>query len=327
MPLPDSFASKFENIISKFIWRGHLTNNVLSRDTICLPKERGGLGVPHLRLKCKSLFLKQMFRAITGQGQSRDHYDFWLGKRMNIPFLPSYLHHIRGVRGSEKDITPPFFTYSLKLINEVFNDNIITPNEIFSVTAKQLYNAFSESLPSAKIEETYPEHDWPRTWKLLSNKVLSSESVSFMYLITHERVGTRERGHRLMPNKYPTSNCPRCTRSDESIKHCYIECSFVSDVWAWIYSKIIHLDPFLGEHDDLCLLQLKFSSSIHDNAIIWLLGNFISLVEREVVSKNNILSLPFVIGFFRQLKTSHSTQALPDISFIPGIDWDNEGIG
>ena len=148
-----------------------------------------------------------------------------------------------------------------------------------------------------------------------------------MYLIIHERVGTRERGHRLMPNKYQTSNCPRCTRSVESIKHRYIECSFVSEVWAWIQGRILHLDPFLGEHDDLCLLQLKFSSSIHDNAITWLLGNFISLVEKEVVSKNNNLSLPFVIGAFRQLKISHSIQALPDIGFIPGIDWDTEGIG
>ena len=186
---------------------------------------------------------------------------------------------------------------------------------------------FTESLPAAKIEESYPGHDWPRTWKLLSNKVLSSESASFMYLIVHERVGTRERGHRLMPTKYLASNCPRCESAVESVKHRYTQCSFVSDAWAWIYRKIINLDPFFIQYDDLSLLHLKFSASIHDNAIIWLLGNFILLVEKETVSKNNRLSLPFVMGYLKQLKISHSVQALPDIGFIPGIDWDNKGIG
>ena len=87
-----------------------------------------------------------------------------------------------------------------------------------------------------------------------------------------------------------------------SIRHRYIQCSFVSDIWVWIYHKILHLDPFLVDLEDFHLIQLKFDASIHDNAIIWLLGNYVLLVEKEVVSKNNKLSLPFVKGFLNNIR-------------------------
>ena len=292
LPLPDNYAKKFEIAISRFVWRGHLTNDVLPRDTVCLPRERGGLGIPHLKLRCKSLFLRQIFRSVTGQGQSKDHFDFWLGKRMNIPFLQSCFYHITGARGSERDLTPQLFKYALNVINQVFDENIITPADIFSITTKQLYMSLSESLPPAGIEERYVDNGWSRTWHLLSSRVLSSEASSALYLLVHERVGTRERGHRLMPNRYTTSTCPRCNTYEESMIHHYIQCGFVSDVCSCIMSTILHLDPFLSNLDDMSVLQLRFPASIHDNAIVWLLGNYIDLVEKEVVCKHHKLDLP-----------------------------------
>ena len=57
LPLPTKYAVMFEKEISAFLWRGQITRNVLSRDTACLPKDRGGLGVPHIRHKCRALFI------------------------------------------------------------------------------------------------------------------------------------------------------------------------------------------------------------------------------------------------------------------------------
>ena len=74
--------------------------------------------------------------------------------------------------------------------------------------------------------------------------------------------------------------------------HRYIQCGFVSDVCSWIMSIILHLDPFLSNLDDMSVLQLRFPASIHDNAIVWLLGNYIDLVEKEVVCKHHKLDLP-----------------------------------
>ena len=51
LPLPDKFATKFETATSQFLWKGHITNNVIARDTMSLPKDRGGMGLPQIRLK------------------------------------------------------------------------------------------------------------------------------------------------------------------------------------------------------------------------------------------------------------------------------------
>ena len=64
LPLPERYAVQFEKHISSFLWKGQLTRNVLSRDTVALPKDHGGLNLPHVRLKCKALFMKQLFRSI-----------------------------------------------------------------------------------------------------------------------------------------------------------------------------------------------------------------------------------------------------------------------
>ena len=66
LPLPNKFALKFEQQISQFLWKGQRTNNVLSKDTVCLPREKGGLGVPHLQHRSKALFISQLIRTITG---------------------------------------------------------------------------------------------------------------------------------------------------------------------------------------------------------------------------------------------------------------------
>ena len=84
LPLPQKYAIKFEKEIFNFLWQGQMTKNILSRDTVCLPRERGGLNIPNVQLKCKSLFIKQMFRNICSKNGSK-HVDFWLGARLNVP--------------------------------------------------------------------------------------------------------------------------------------------------------------------------------------------------------------------------------------------------
>ena len=43
LPLPNKFALQFERLISKFLWKGQITSNVIAKDTVTLPKDRGGL--------------------------------------------------------------------------------------------------------------------------------------------------------------------------------------------------------------------------------------------------------------------------------------------
>ena len=274
-----------------------MTRNVLSRDTVCLPKDRGGLGIPHIRLKCRALFVKQIFRSITGHNRGREVFDFWLGSRLGLPQLSSTFFHLKGRLGRETDSTPPLFTSALKFILKSFEDNHFLPSDIEDITTKNIYLCLLEDLPSPLIVQKYPERNWSQVWKRLKSGVLSSESRSFLYLLVHERVGTKERGNRLMPGRYPSPGCPHCGLN-ETILHRYSECVYVSEAWEWLRLKLATLDLFIVTIDDLDILTLNFETGLRDNAILWMIGVYVDLVETDVVIRGNKLRLSSGVGIF-----------------------------
>ena len=307
LPLSNKFALKFESLISKFIWKGHITNNVLSRDTIYLPKERGGLGVPSIKLKCKALFMRQFFRSIFGKQHGKNHIDFWLGSRLGLPQLTSDYYHLKGKAGSERDCTPPLFCSALSLISEAFADGIFSVSDVKDLTTKQIYVSLLDTLPAPQVELKYLDQDWQLTWERLQSGALDTEARSYLYLIIHDRVGTKERGHRLMPRKFTSNLCNRCLIFVEDCNHRYMHCSFVSEIWGWVLATSQILEPSLAFSDEKSFLRLDFPKGFRENALLWLIGNYVELVEREVVSKDKKLDLQSVQGYLKQKKNTFLT--------------------
>ena len=208
---------------------------------------------------------------------------------------------------------------------------MFNPSDIEDLTAKDIYSCLLSDIPRPKIEDKYPENNWSQIWKRLQNGVLSLESRSFLYLIIHERVGTKERGNRIMPGRYPSPHCPRCSdeniRSVENIIHRYTQCILVEEVWEWVRSQIVSLDISLDLSLDKDLLSLNFPLGLRENAVMWLLGIFVELVEVEVVRKGNNLKIDQVIGIYKQRKQRAKHQAIPELGLILALDDDAQGIG
>ena len=130
-----------------------------------------------------------------------------------------------------------------------------------------------------------------------------------------------------MPGRFPSAQCCRCREEEEPIEHRYVLCRFVSESWIWLRSLINLIDTSTCLFDDLAILRLDFFRGLKENAIIWLLGNYIELVESEVIVKENKLQPLSMKGFLKQKKLSAQNQHLPDLGLIPGLDWESEGVG
>ena len=65
LPLPGVWASKFEREIRQFLWRGHPIKNPIPLQTLSLPRTKGGLNTPNLRLECNALLTKQDLQLIS----------------------------------------------------------------------------------------------------------------------------------------------------------------------------------------------------------------------------------------------------------------------
>ena len=331
LPLPLKYAKLFEKHISDFLWKGNITNNVLARTTVCLSKDRGGLGIPCIRLKSKALFMRNIFRTIHGNSQGLRHYDFWLGKRLKLSQVSSHFFHLKGTVGKERDNTSSLFLVAFDYVTECLSGDYFTPAETEELTTKQIYSLFLDDLPDPPIKEKFPDQCWSLTWERLKSGVLSPRARGYLYLLKliHDRVGTRERGHRLMPGRFRSPLCIQCETNTlrETSQHRYQQCNNVSEAWNWLYNTMISLDNTLALDDDWSILRLNFSKGLRENAILWLVGNFIEIVEREVVCKNTKLSVRSIRGILQQKKSESRYQALPELGPISGLDYEPQGIG
>ena len=267
-----------------------------------------------------------MFHNITGNSQGCDHIDFWLGSKLDLPqFSSSYFH----LKGNNSDSTPIIFSTAFNYISEGIDEGRYTVSDIKDITTKQLYLSYIEDLPPPVIEDKFPERNWLLKWSRLKSGVLSPESRSILYLLLHERVGTRARGHRLMPGRYPSPLCPRCLTADtpETFCHRFIQCPYVTQAWEWLRSILFKLDPSYCIELDVSVLCLDFEKGMRENAALWAIGTYVDIVEQEVVIKENKLSLASITGIFKQRKQRSRYKAMPDLGLIQGIDFDQQGIG
>ena len=84
----------------------------------------------------------------------------------------------------------------------------------------------------------------------------------------------------------------------------------------------------LHSTEDSDFLSLNFEKGLRENAVLWLLGLYVEVVEKEVVLKGSKLSISFMKGHFKQKKLMTKYLVLPEIGIIPGIDTvDAVGIG
>ena len=79
------------------------------------------------------------------------------------------------------------------------------------------------------------------------------------------------------------------------------------------------MEPELIFESDYSLLHLNYDASRRENAIVWMIGEYVCQVESESVLKNTKLSRLKTINHFISKKLECKELALPDLGFIPGL--------
>ena len=125
---------------------------------------------------------------------------------------------------------------------------------------------------------------------------------------------------RLNHNSVDSPLCRACLLENDSQHHRYIFCQAVSQGWNKTRELINSLDQDLLYETDFSLLNFYFSPTLRENAVIWLIGEFVTLVENEVVNKHSRLSRRSVENCLKARKLECQHMALPDMGLIPGLN-------
>ena len=146
-------------------------------------------------------------------------------------------------------------------------------------------------------------------------------------MIIHGKGSTRERGHRILPNTYESPQCLNCLAGcDETILHRYTQCVWVRDTWGLVRELLESLDALILFESDHSLINLYFDTVIvREEPFIWILGEYLTYIEREVILNNRRVNRVEFIGYLKAKRIENSFLPIPEIGLIPGLD--TTGIG
>ena len=179
-----------------------------------------------------------------------------------------YIHQTVSQSGTKQVYNCKFFDHTRDLIVEAIECERLPLKKLETATTKSLYISFTETMPPPAIELTHVDREWDLVWRRLHSGVLTSTSRDTLYLIIHDRLYTRERGHRLMPGRVDDNLCQRCYLGSETISHKFQFCQHSFECWETIRELIDTAQPLCTSESDHSLLNLYFSAFHNDNTIV-----------------------------------------------------------
>ena len=306
LPLPPSFAKKFESLLSSFLFRGKPER--LKLEELFNSPDRGGLGLMDIRNKADSLFLKQLTRMLFKKEEgSYRHLCYWLGShlRQHMPAMmePSPVLHTQ---------PPPYHQHALTLLLEGFQWFGLDPEKFESVTAKKLYMDFTTDIPEPKVTDKFVQVNFPSdVWPRLSYSVLTAGPRQMVFDSIHGL--TRNRARLFEQGRASDPWCQTCPRTvplqppTSDLEHIYCSCTQVRTAWLYVRALIYRHQPELRGVEDGMLIRFLFSRESSDQEVVWLLSTYQEMVQEQSVARGSRV-LPMALrGRLRErLKMSRS---------------------
>ena len=183
LPLPASYAKKFESLMGSFLWVGKLEK--LKIDEVKNDRSQGGLGLPCVASKANALFLKQTCRFLDPSSKQYGHIRYWLGLHLR-DYFPNM------AAGPHAEIVCEYFQHLRMLLVEGFEIGDLRVNNLERVTAKELYVGYTSTFPPPKVVYKY-DVDWGLFWSRLNSPVLEAGGKEALFLVVHNIVPKTER--------------------------------------------------------------------------------------------------------------------------------------
>ena len=322
LPLPEEWAKKFDMITRNYIWRGMLEK--LPLEEICNPVEKGGLGLPSLRRKARSLFLKQTMRLVQSKGsKEHSHIEFWLGDRLRLRGVTGHYSHFNLDTGPV-EVIPEHYRYMLKLVEQGVKDELIPDGNFEETTAKAFYWKSIEGLPKPKICLKRPNVVWTEVWKRLDSPMLDPKAKHILFQVVNNVMPTRERLNRIQENYNQqrrtvwNGNCMSCPGQLQDVEHFLTSCSRVRESWLWL-KGVLGMVTDLGNVSNFDVCHLNWPRDMRDKDIVWAMGVWCTLVFEEIYIKNRKITPEITRGVFKYKYLESRNLRMPDVDYIPQI--------
>ena len=253
-------------------------------------RDKGGLGLTHVKAKCTTLFLTRLMSQLCKQGTvTAEWISTWRGfiQKDNPPNqcrLPPALEYLR-----------PFFQECAYIGQKTVDET----QRSFKARIYETQTTFDmpEILKRApRMECKQPAQRWDRIWRNISHKHLTSEARSAWFRAVHDIIPTNVRLHTIRLRETP--RCMKCGQTD-TIMHRVMSCETAQDIWSWTRFRIalmLRTDPRHVPFTWLLFPTMQIWPPQRHNAILWMLGHMV----QYTTTKHPTLMMQDYIDFMRR---------------------------
>lgn len=193
-----------------FLWRGVTARIPMIQ--LARRKELGGLNLHLVALKAKSLAINRHFHEID-----------------SIPYYRSFLL---------RDNPHPAIPIDFPDIKIILSNHSLLPHLIQdNPSADLIHRHFIEQTELPKVERNNPASNWPRVWRNIADKQLSSAQRTQLYLFVNGK--TEHRKLLFTMQRVTDENCTICGNGTvETLQHKFSTCARVGPAWTVLQQRL-----------------------------------------------------------------------------------------
>ena len=307
--LPLKFGKSLDRIICKFLWGKKM--EVVSRDTIKLPRDKGGLNIVDIETKIAAMRVKHILTAIDTDAKWKFFTIYWIGLTLN-----TYYPNITDNRSPHSETIPIFYQQALRLFHRFkqLSADKVKP------TTKNIYLLLKSSpIHKPKIEAKLPHLNFSSIWTNICIPSIDPTHHDVTWKIIHNVITTADFLHKLNITK--NSTCVWC-ENIESITHLFVLCQHSRALWEYVEAIVSHCNkqPFKLKASEILYLNFKPDlSKTHKNLIsylvclgkhcIWVFRN-LQKFEGRVISAHHLKT--YFYNVFKQRILAEHKRLSPD---------------
>ena len=277
MKMDEKYVSEIEKMIYTFIWNGAI--EMISRRTLILPYERGGLAMMSVRARLETIQYSQ-FRNIVLNKHTLEYQlgVFWL----KFALRDFQLENFNIIPGGLEKERPDIYVEIIKAadrVHEIYSDKKKTLKIKSSEIYKSLLGKYEKE---PKIQTLNPGIDWKEVFKMNQFACRDSTIRSFNYKFLYDAIPCNQRF-----NNREKVKCYFCNSKTETTAHVFTECELTKELYKSIEDqletenlklsvKTLCLANKMSKNDSILLSIFKI--------VIWQLRNYARTHKNFIVS-------------------------------------------
>ena len=217
-PIPSHYITLFERRFFRFIWNS--TFEPITRKTLYLDFNQGGLKIPCLKLKSSAFYLNHLQKLINNYEAKWTYFaKYWTGlhlKKFNTSFASNSYPH--------SEYIPIFYKICMSILDSFIETNADVNFNSFH--KKMFYKVLLHDITvPPKIETVCPNIDFKQVWSNFNAPYIDPDVRNTFWKLCHDVIYVNYYLFHRRISKVNT--CPLCNKI-ETVSHLFLECSVFS---------------------------------------------------------------------------------------------------